>query len=181
MTAFLASSGAGLALCDRELNVIYESREATRLFARLELDRPAAYLPKPLRHLVTGLVEQAEMYHGDRLFPANGRSPIEIHVALLRETTRPSVAIWLREKTLHDEGLHTLLKERFAVSLRGCQLAMLLREGLTNRQIAAHLGLKESTVKIYLHQLYRACGVQTRTALVALLERSRHTNNTAAT
>ena len=58
------------------------------------------------------------------------------------------------------------------ITPRGFQLAQLVRQGLTNKAIAQQLRLTESTVKVYLHHLYRDCGVSSRTSLVALLERS---------
>ncbi len=81
------------------------------------------------------------------------------------------MTIFLREELARDDDLYALLREKFAVTLRGFQLARLVRTGLTNRQIAATLHLTESTVKGYLHRLYRACGVQSRTGLIALLDR----------
>lgn len=58
------------------------------------------------------------------------------------------------------EVLHTLTD-------REKQVTGLLMTGLTNRQIAARLGLTESTVKVYLRTVFEKLGVGTRTAAVA--------------
>ena len=65
-----------------------------------------------------------------------------------------------------------MLRERYGLALRGQQLLALLREGLTNRQIAERLALREGTVKTYLYELYRALGVKNRTGALACVERS---------
>ena len=77
----------------------------------------------------------------------------------------------MREEILRDDLLYASLKEQFGVSPREFQLAQLVRKGLSNRAIAEQLHLTESTVKVYLHRLYRACGVPSRTGLIALFER----------
>jgi DNA-binding CsgD family transcriptional regulator len=77
----------------------------------------------------------------------------------------------LREEALRDDDLYARLRRELPISRRGFQLALLVRKGLSNREIADQLGLTESTVKVYLHHLYRDCEVSSRTALVALLAR----------
>ena len=79
---------------------------------------------------------------------------------------------WLREEMRRDDRLYAALNEQYGLSRRAFQLALLVRQGLTNREIARELRLSEATVKVYLHQLYRACGVASRTALIALMERA---------
>src|SRR5690606_20428468 len=96
---------------------------------------------------------------------------IYVHVAMLSNARPARTVIWLRREVLRDERLYEALSQRFGVSRRGFQLLQLLRQGLTNRAIASELRLTESTVKAYLHELYRSCGVSSRTALVALAER----------
>ena len=45
------------------------------------------------------------------------------------------------------------------------RLIGLIREGLSNREIAGRLGIKEQTVKNALAVLYGKCGVRNRTQL----------------
>ena len=47
-------------------------------------------------------------------------------------------------------------------------LVTLVRQGLSNREIARTLGITEGTVKVYLHGIYQKVGVENRTALALL-------------
>ena len=57
------------------------------------------------------------------------------------------------------------------LSRRERELMLLLREGLTNKQIAARLHLSEQTVKNHVHHILRKVGVQDRLAIVERSER----------
>ncbi len=79
------------------------------------------------------------------------------------------VLVWLRRDDADDPRLDTsrILREQYGLGNRAQQLLKLLAEGLSNREIAAELRLREATVKTYLHHLYEALGVRSRTAAVA--------------
>jgi DNA-binding NarL/FixJ family response regulator len=47
-----------------------------------------------------------------------------------------------------------------------------LTQGFGNRDIAEQLGLREATVKTYLHEVYETLGVRSRTAALAELRRT---------
>jgi len=79
--------------------------------------------------------------------------------------------IWLRRAALGRPTFGKLLRERYGFKLRSQQLLLLLTRGLRNREIAAQLGLREATVKTYLHEAYETLGVRSRTAAVAELRR----------
>jgi len=83
---------------------------------------------------------------GGKWFPAG-----LIATALERETGR-RVA---REET--DRMLTT--RER--------EIALLVAEGLSNKQVGERLNIAEGTVKIHLNNIYRKCGMQNRTLLAA--------------
>jgi len=63
---------------------------------------------------------------------------------------------------------------RARLSPREREVFELLREGLTNRQIARLLFIEESTVKVHAHHIYDKLGTRSRTALTvqAVLERA---------
>src|SRR5271166_6108818 len=48
---------------------------------------------------------------------------------------------------------------------REAEVAGLVSQGLANRTVAAQLGVREGTVKVHLHNIYRKLGVSNRTAL----------------
>lgn len=169
VTASLVRSGEGIVVCDDELEIVFATRRARSLLERLGAGAPRM-LPEPLAEVARSMHDaSSESSLSKRL--AARRGAVHVHVARLRDAAPAVLAIWLREESLRDERLYSLIEERAGISRRSFQLAQLLREGLTNREIARELGLTEATVKIYLYDLYRACDVSSRTALVALLER----------
>jgi len=159
----------GLIVCDERFVLLYCSRRAVHLLGRLGMG-PERILPVAVLKIVEAQLEAGERARVVRVCSPAGGSAIEICASLLRGAAPARTVINLREERLRDDELFAVLAKKFAVSLRGFQLAQLVRRGLTNRQIAEQLHLSESTVKIYLHQLYRACGVSRRTELVALLD-----------
>ena len=50
------------------------------------------------------------------------------------------------------------------------QAARFASVGLSNRQVAAHMSIKESSVKQYLHRVYGKLGVEGRTELSGIGE-----------
>jgi len=68
------------------------------------------------------------------------------------------------------------------LSHRERDVYQLLRQGLTNRQIAKLLFIEESTVKVHTHHIYDKLGVRSRTALAvqAALERADQTTSASA-
>jgi DNA-binding NarL/FixJ family response regulator len=51
------------------------------------------------------------------------------------------------------------------LTARERQIARVMAEGLTNKEIAQRLKLAEGTVKVHLHRIYRKLGMANRTAL----------------
>jgi DNA-binding NarL/FixJ family response regulator len=64
------------------------------------------------------------------------------------------------------QGIHDQMTERQQRVLRG------VFEGLTNKEIAFHIGVSESAVKATLQQLFRKTGVRTRAQLVRIVMES---------
>lgn len=166
----LARHGEGIAVCDEQLAVLYCSPRGLHLLGRLGMG-PERILPRDVANAVEEQLAAEELARVERLPAPAGGGVIELHASRLRSVAPAYAVLCLREEVLRDDALYSVLADRYGVSLRGFQLAQLVKRGLTNREIAEQLHLTESTVKIYLHQLYRACGVSRRTSLVALLDR----------
>lgn len=49
---------------------------------------------------------------------------------------------------------------------REAEVVRLVSQGLANKIVARHLGLREGTVKIHLHNIYRKLRVANRTGLI---------------
>lgn len=60
------------------------------------------------------------------------------------------------------------LRTRLGLSRREQQLVTLIREGLTNKEMAARLNLSEQTVKNHVHRMLRKVGAPDRLAIVDL-------------
>ena len=55
------------------------------------------------------------------------------------------------------------------LAARERELAILIGQGLRNREVAEKMGLKEGTVKVYLNSIYAKLGISNRTALALLV------------
>ncbi len=109
------------------------------------------------------------------------RSTPELLAVLLRASSDRDRLVALIRR-VGDEDLAGAVGEPVAVgedprarlSPRERDVYDLLREGLTNRQIAKLLFIEESTVKAHAHHIYDKLGTRSRTALTvqAMLERS---------
>lgn len=165
----LARSGEGLAIWDEDLRLLFSTPRAVHLLGRLGMG-PERRLPPLLVNLVTPELFRTEASR-TRRFPTPPGGAICVHYDPLRGAGSARFALWLKSETLRDDELFAKLRERYGVSARDFKLAQLVRRGLSNRQIAQEMRLTESTVKVYLHRLYKECSVSSRTSLVALLER----------
>ncbi|HEY3358296.1 MAG TPA: helix-turn-helix transcriptional regulator [Polyangia bacterium] len=63
-----------------------------------------------------------------------------------------------------------LLHRRLGLSHRQAECVALIRRGMTNKEIAAHLGLSEGTIEQYLVRIFARLGVSRRSDLVALAD-----------
>jgi two-component system nitrate/nitrite response regulator NarL len=55
-----------------------------------------------------------------------------------------------------------------SLTIREQQIVLMLLDGLPNKDIGRRLDLSEGTVKVHLHNIYRKCRVNNRTALAAM-------------
>jgi DNA-binding NarL/FixJ family response regulator len=93
-----------------------------------------------------------DVFHGKTWFAAGVLDPVpERELRRRRQGERPISALTSRER----------------------QIALLVCEGLSNRQLGQQLNLTEGTVKVHLHKIYRKLGVRNRAALSAMAVTSR--------
>jgi DNA-binding CsgD family transcriptional regulator len=156
----LQRSAGSLIVCDNAFGVLATAGSGERLLVDGELPFELARVARQRLREPAG-ASRVVLPHG----------PV-VHVTGVESVPGPFVLVWLREETARHEVAARMLRERYGLALRGQQLLALLREGLTNRQIAERLALREGTVKTYLYELYRALGVKNRTGALACVERS---------
>lgn len=94
------------------------------------------------------------------------------------ETIRTSL-LKMRDQPLKLQGHATgvyrdprLLPGMDGLSTRQIQIAHLVANGMSNRQIAMVLGISPGTVKVHVHDIFSRLGLQSRTQLAVLVERS---------
>ncbi|HYQ15661.1 MAG TPA: LuxR C-terminal-related transcriptional regulator [Polyangiaceae bacterium] len=156
----LELSGYVLLTCDAALDVL-----ATRgACAPLVLN--GALLPA----LVDAV--QAMLTTGKRSSPYALRGCPDFRLVQVDVESDGRRLIWLRRSATSRVAFGKLLRERYGFKLRSQQLLQLLVQGLGNRAIAAELGLREATVKTYLHEVYGTLGVRSRTEALAELHRA---------
>ena len=166
----LARAGEGLVLCDAELRVLDATPLAVHLLGRIGASAPER-LPEKLANPVNEQLASNDISRTTRILMSSSGAVMHVHAAPIAGDPPARLMLLLREEALRDDDLYVRMRHELPISRRGFQLALLVRKGLSNRQIAEYLGLTESTVKVYLHHLYRDCEVSSRTALVALLAR----------
>jgi DNA-binding NarL/FixJ family response regulator len=97
----------------------------------------------------------------------SGRSPGDQLLALMRSVGDEDLAVAIGWPISDDDP-------RTRLTPREREVFQLLRQGLTNRQIAKLLFIEESTARVHTHHIYDKLGTRSRTALAvqAALERS---------
>jgi two-component system nitrate/nitrite response regulator NarL len=63
---------------------------------------------------------------------------------------------------------HLPADKNSSLTRRERQIARVIAEGVTNKEIGRRLRMAEGTVKIHLHHIYRKLGIANRTALAVL-------------
>jgi DNA-binding CsgD family transcriptional regulator len=159
LLATLARRGEGVFVCTEALEILFLCPRATKLLDRL--GGSFHRIPSELCEVID------ELRRSSCRSLSRTVSRLQVHVCELPEI---GYAVWLREEVRRDEELFTALNERFGLRRRAFQVALLVRQGLSNREIARELRLEQSTVKVYLHHVYQTCGVRSRTTLIALMD-----------
>jgi len=77
----------------------------------------------------------------------------------------------LVEAAIERETGRRLVREQFerVLSAREREVALLVAEGLANKEVARRLNLSEGTVRIHVHNIYQKTGIGSRAALTALM------------
>ncbi len=177
---------AVLGRTDEALALIRDYRESTRAVEPLVLGQAVeAIVALKSRHaganeLVEALEEVAFGTGAVDLLVTAYRSSPELLAVLLRRPRRERVAGLIRR--VRDDDLTTAIGQpisadadpRERLTRREREVFQLIRQNLTNRQIADILVISEKTVKLHAHHIYEKFGTHSRVALAlqAALERT---------
>ena len=121
---------------------------------------------------------RAELLYGERLRRARRRREAREH--LLRaerifETLRAEPWVERARAELTASGERLRRRDPFAeehLTPQELQLALVVAEGATNKEAAAHLFISPKTVEAHLGSIYRKLGLRSRTELSARLSRA---------
>src|ERR1043166_4784426 len=101
------------------------------------------------------------MGHGHKLTPPYHGSHPEQWIE--RETHSGALELLLRREAAQQELAEVLTP-------RELELVRMSTTGLSNRQMAAQLGITEGTIKIHLHNIYHKLKINSRLELVLLAQ-----------
>lgn len=90
----------------------------------------------------------------------------DVWFSTYKDSTKPKLAAIIGEITEETSPPNANGQERALLTDREGEVMRLLVQGLSNKEIAAHLEVSESTVKNILQQLFAKSGVRTRSQLV---------------
>lgn len=159
--AALAADGWSVLLVDDD-GVVLESNdvaEAAGRAAQVDLGVGASVAP-----LLAGAPRSEEYWAVSRQGPVDLSAGVPLELRLVRQPVGPHL-VWLRPAAgLTVDGVQGL-----GLSRRQAEVALLLRDGLTNAQMARRLGIAEGTVRKHLEAVFDAFGVRSRAGVVGVL------------
>lgn len=157
----------GVLVCDEELSTVRAAnREARAVLAAL--GAKGDLVPAALRDsLASGLGEERFARAHEVVAPTGQR-----YFARARRIPDPpgGALVLVTEARVRRDQVIRVLHERLGISRRQCELASMVREGMSSPEIGATLGLSDGTVRQYLSRLYEQLGVTGRAQLVARID-----------
>ena len=167
----------GIMVMDTSLEPIYQDKNAIRILSdlnRAEKPGDASFEPLP-RDLYLPCKDLLTSVGQDQAF-----EPRQVQFDLVSPGGKQKVSIQLRLITNRDQNPLLLLcfdpeeplsclverSKKYGLTRREMEVASLLSEGLTNKEIGKRLFISEYTVENHLRSIYRKVGVTNRTAVV---------------
>ena len=167
----------GIMVMDTSLEPIYQDKNAIRILSdlnRAEKPGDASFEPLP-RDIYLPCKDLLTSVGQDQAF-----EPRQVQFDLVSPGGKQKVSIQLRLITNRDQNPLLLLcfdpeeplsclverSKKYGLTRREMEVASLLSEGLTNKEIGKRLFISEYTVENHLRSIYRKVGVTNRTAVV---------------
>lgn len=161
----------GLVLCDDSGGAVFANAWAQAAIPGLGGGAP---LPSVLRDAIAAETEQRGFLHeysrSIRVAVDTRRLTMRFKCLGATDTITGYLVILSRMK--HGrEDVYAWLGQSFGLSKRECDIAMMVRDGDRNEEIAGKLGIAVGTVKHYMHRIFTAVEVRSRAELVRFLDR----------
>ncbi len=159
--AALAADGWSVLLVDDD-GVVLESNdvaEAAGRAAQVDLGVGSSVAP-----LLAGAPRSEEYWQVSRQGPVDLAAGVPLELRLVRQPVGPHL-VWLRPAS----GMGVAGVQALGLSRRQAEVALLLRDGLTNAQVARRLGIAEGTVRKHLEAVFDVLGVRSRAGVGGVL------------
>jgi two-component system, NarL family, nitrate/nitrite response regulator NarL len=150
-----------LALLDPSLLGDLSGRELLSAIKSEHLGTRVVFFSSETREVATAIARGA---HG--VIPREASPEL-----LLRSLRKVASGQRLLPRAGRKSRARPLQKSHSALTEREREIAHLVREGLSDKEVARELNLSGSTVRLHLHRIYRKLAIQNRTALATLARR----------
>lgn len=166
----LVHQRAGMILLDRSHTLLYLNREATEILSHVEPRRNGRSVTPAgaVRKLLQTLTDRGFAPPGATVIVSGRRRYTcrSFRLAAERRNGKGPLTALLLERIGSQEHALSGLRERFGLSRREAQVTELLVDGLTNKEIAARLGVTPNTVKAFLRTVMLKMNASTRAGVV---------------
>ena len=135
-------------------------------------------LPSKLSATVSSLIkEHLEAYGECREFsrPSRLALPDGRRLSLrFRQRAGSELLIVLTRLKARRMDFFETLNQQYGLTRRECEIAMMVRDGYRNEEIATQMGVALGTIKSYVHRIFTALEVKSRAELVRFIDRRAH-------
>lgn len=161
----------GVVVCDEDLIGIRAANHAARTaLAALGSGTSGSreQLPAAVRAALAGSVGHDRFARAVEMTAPTGQ---RFYARARRIPVSPGgILLLIAEARIRRDQVIRVLHERLGLTRRQCELAAMVREGMSSPDIATALGLSDGTVRQYLSRLYEELRVSGRAQLVARID-----------
>jgi len=162
-------SSAGLLLLDARLNPVFVNRTAAQILSYPQDVESFQDCDRELARKVRSLLNPPEA-SGESAFPSEFRSGRRLYQcrSFQANSAAPGaslIALLFERNAANGVSLRQVA-ERFRLTAREQGVLELLLQGLTSKEIAAHMEISPNTVKSFLRLIMVKMGVSTRSGIV---------------
>jgi DNA-binding NarL/FixJ family response regulator len=152
--------------------VLFCNAMASHVLEELGAAPSGAPIAGPLRKVILQGLSEAAAGRFTRATALSLPSGLKYYVRVRRlSRTAERVLVLLAPAVIRERDLSELLQRRFGLSARKAQVAILIRDGLSNEDIARVVKLTSGTVKQYASEIFAALQVHSRTEFLVAIQK----------